>query len=149
MDTRITQAEWMDKEATTNDNDAIEADMHAHAGDADFILRATQRQSAVMMVVATVYDTDCLQTVKQTHGCSLWSSGSRWCHWCRCFLDTKWACPRRRCCGRLPVAPSRALRPRHLASEAPRLCLVETVLPSPEDVLLLREAHAAPPRSNR
>ena len=62
--------------------------------------------------------------------------------------------PRRRCCDRLPVAPSRAplarcrwLRPRHLAREAPRL--VETVLRSPEDVLLLREAHVAPPRSNR
>ena len=37
----------------------------------------------------------------------------------------------------------------HLAREAPRLCPVETVLPSPEGVLLLREAHAAAPRSNR
>ena len=49
-----------------------------------------------------------------------------------------------RCCDRLPVAPSRAplarcrwLRPRHLAREAPRLCLVETVLPSPEGVHLV------------
>ena len=35
--------------------------------------------------------------------------------------------------GRGPVR----LWPRHLAHEALRLCLVETVLPSPEDVLLL------------
>ena len=61
-----------------------------------------------------------------------------------------------RCCDRLQVAPSHAPlarcrwnRPRHLAREAPRLCLVETGLPSPEAVLLLREAHAAPPRSSR
>ena len=51
MDTEITQIEWMDKEATTNDNDAIDADMHSRAGDAELILRATQRQSTVMMVV--------------------------------------------------------------------------------------------------
>ena len=38
-------------EATTNDNDANDADMHARAGDAELILRATQKQSAVMMVV--------------------------------------------------------------------------------------------------
>ena len=41
----------MGREATTNDNDAIDADMHARAGDAELILRATQRQSTVMMVV--------------------------------------------------------------------------------------------------
>ena len=41
-----------------------------------------------------------------------------------------------RCCDRLPVAPSRAplarcrwLRPRHLAREAPRLCLVKQFSP--------------------
>ena len=43
----------MDEEATTNDNDAIDADMHARAGDAELIVRATQRQSAVMMVVCS------------------------------------------------------------------------------------------------
>ena len=59
----------------------------------------------------------------------------------------QWVSRHCRCCGRLPVAPTRAplarcrwLRPRHLAREAPRLCLVETALPSPEGVLLLREA---------
>ena len=51
MDTTITKVEWMDKEATTNNNDAIDTDMHASAGDAELILRATQKQSAVMMVV--------------------------------------------------------------------------------------------------
>ena len=50
MDTTITQVEWMGR-ATTDDNDAIDADMHARAGDAELILKATQRQSAVMMVV--------------------------------------------------------------------------------------------------
>ena len=50
---RKEQVEWMDKEATTNDNDAIDADMHARAGDAELILRATQRQSVVMMVVCS------------------------------------------------------------------------------------------------
>ena len=42
-----------EKRATTNDNDAIDADMHARAGDAELILRTTQRQSAVMMVVCS------------------------------------------------------------------------------------------------
>ena len=51
MDTTVTQVEWMDREATTNDNDSIDADVHARAGDAELIFRATQRQSAVMMVV--------------------------------------------------------------------------------------------------
>ena len=51
MDTTITQMGWMGREATTNDNDAIDADMHARAGDAALTWRATQRQSAVMMVV--------------------------------------------------------------------------------------------------
>ena len=54
---------------------------------------------------ATVYDTDCLQPLKQTHGCSLWSSGNRW---SPLIPRHQWARPRRRCCGRLPVAPSRA-----------------------------------------
>ena len=40
-----------EKRATTNDNDAIDADMHARAGDAELILRTTQRRSAVMVVV--------------------------------------------------------------------------------------------------
>ena len=44
MDTTQAQVEWMDMEATN-------ADMHARAGDAELILRTTQRQSAVMMVV--------------------------------------------------------------------------------------------------
>ena len=76
---------------------------------------------------------------EQTHGCFLWSSGQPLVSMIPQHL---WACPRRRCCGRLPVAPTRAplarcrwLRPRHLAREAPRLCLVETVLLSPDDVL--------------
>ena len=67
--------------------------------------------------------------------------------WVRCHC---------RCCDRLPVVPSRAplarcrwLERRRLVREAPRLCLVETGLPSPEDILLLQEAHPAPPRSNR
>ena len=51
MDATITQIEWMDREATANENNAIDADMHARAGDAELILRATQRQSAVMMAV--------------------------------------------------------------------------------------------------
>ena len=46
MDTTQAQVEWMDME-TTN------ADMHARAGDAELILRTTQRQSAVMMVVCS------------------------------------------------------------------------------------------------
>ena len=41
----------MDMEATTNDNDAIDTDVHARAGDTELILRATQRQSAVTLVV--------------------------------------------------------------------------------------------------
>ena len=71
--------------------------------------------------LAPVCDTDCLQPLKQTHDCSLWS------RWCRSFLDTS-GCRHCRCCDRLPVAPSRAplarflwLRRRHLAREAPRL----------------------------
>ena len=44
MDTTQAQLEWMDMEATN-------AEMHARAGDAELILRTTQRQSAVMMVV--------------------------------------------------------------------------------------------------
>ena len=38
----------MDREATSVDIDATDTDMHARAGDAELILRATQRQSAVM-----------------------------------------------------------------------------------------------------
>ena len=37
MDTTITQVEWMDREATTNDNDAIDTDMHARAGDGELM----------------------------------------------------------------------------------------------------------------
>ena len=35
------------------DIDAIDTDMHARAGDAELILRTTQRQSAVMMVACS------------------------------------------------------------------------------------------------
>ena len=42
-----------EERAITNDNDAIDADMHARAGDAELILRTTQRQSAVMMVACS------------------------------------------------------------------------------------------------
>ena len=61
----------------------------------------------------------------------------------------QWAHPRCRCCGRLPVAPSRAplarcwwLRPWHLARKTPRLCLfdVATCLRS---VLLCARMRAA------
>ena len=44
-------AEKRHRRDATNDNDAIDADMHTRARDAQLILRATQRQSAVMMVV--------------------------------------------------------------------------------------------------
>ena len=37
VDTTTTRVEWMDRETTTNDNDAIDADMHARAGDAELI----------------------------------------------------------------------------------------------------------------
>ena len=46
MDTTQAHVEWMDMEATN-------ADMHARAVDAELILRTTQRQSAVMMVVCS------------------------------------------------------------------------------------------------
>ena len=119
--------------------------MHARAGDAELIpwswivhhcflsVRDTEGEMLSRWWLATVYDTDCLQPLGLTHGCSLWSEQRQllapllprhlWVRHCRC-------------CDRLPVAPSRAplarcrwLRPRHLACEAPRLCLVETVLP--------------------
>ena len=42
----------MDGQGTTaSDNDARDADMHARAGDSDLILRATQKQSANMVVL--------------------------------------------------------------------------------------------------
>ena len=80
----------MDREATTNDNDAIDADMHARGGDAELIPWLSWSQivhhtfhfasdTEAEMLCAPVYDTDCLQPLKQTHGCSLWSSGNRWC----------------------------------------------------------------------
>ena len=160
--------ERMDKEATCVDIDAIDTDMHARAGDAElipwlpecapqlsFFARHRGRVQSCWWC-APVYDTDCLQPLKQTHGCSLWSSGQLLAPLVPLIPRHQLACPRCRCCGLLSVAPSRAplarcrwLRPRHLVREAPRLCLVETVLPSPEGVLLLRETHAAPPRSNR
>ena len=127
------QVEWMDMEATSVDIEMLSR-----------------------WWVATVFDTDCLQPLKQTHGCSLWSSGKLLAPLVPLIPRHQWVRHHCRCCDRLPVAPSRAplarcrwLRPRHLAREAPRLCLVETVLQSPEGVLLLREAHAAPHRSNR
>ena len=112
MDTTITKVEWMGKEATTNDNDAIVADMHARAGDAELILRATQGQSAVMMVVcysgaaATAGAADSSTPVGASSPSLLWSSasGSNTC-----------------ASGSLSVAS-----PSHLAREVPRLCLVET-----------------------
>ena len=76
MDTTITQVEWMDVEATTNDNDAIDADMHARAGDAELIAALEQRQPLVP-----------LAPLIPRH---------------------RWARPRRRCCGHLTVAPTRA-----------------------------------------
>ena len=82
-------------------------------------------------LLATVDDTISVQPLKQTHGFSLWSSAYRQ------------RPRRRRYCFRLPAAPSRApllrcrwLRPLHLTREAPQLCHVKTVLPSPEDILL-------------
>ena len=36
-----------EERARTNDNDAIDADMHGRAGDAELILRTTQRQSVL------------------------------------------------------------------------------------------------------
>ena len=123
MDTTITQVERMGTEATTNDNDAIDADMRA--GDAELILRATQRRSAVMMVVCCSAVTAAVAAALITRhqwGASslslLWSSASG--------SNT-----------RAPLARCRWLRPRHLAREVPRLCLMERVLPSPLTLLHL------------
>ena len=113
--------------ATTNDNDAIDADMHVRAGDTELILRVTQRQSAVMMVfcysgaaatAGAAGAADSSTPVGASSPSLLWSSAS----------------------GSITCASG---------SLFPRLCLVETDLPSPEGVLLLREARAAPPHSDR
>ena len=105
MGTTITQVEWMDLEAATNDNDAIDANMHALAGDAELILRATQKQSAVMLVVcyysgaaATAGAADSSTPMGASSPSLLWSSdgGSNTCA---------------------------------SGSLFPRLCLVETVSP--------------------
>ena len=80
-------------EPTSVDVDAIETDMNARAGDAGLIpwllvqdcapqLSFCARHSGRVLSrwwCAPVYDTDCLQPLKQTHGCPLWSSGNRWC----------------------------------------------------------------------
>ena len=120
MDTTQAQVEWMDMEATN-------ADMHARAGAAELILRTTW--------CAPVFDTDCLQPLQLTHGFSFEQRQPL----APLIPRHQWERRHCRCCGRLPVAPTRA----PLARDAPRLCLVETVLLSPEGVLLLREAHAA------
>ena len=89
--------------ATTDDNDAIGRG-HARARwwrwaltlallvpDCAPHLSFASDTEAVMLSwwwCAPVYDTDCLQPLKQTHGCSLWSSGNCWRRWCRWFLDT-------------------------------------------------------------
>ena len=99
---RTQQVEWMDMEATSVDIDAIDTDMHARAGDAElypgswsrimhlsFLFeRDTEAEMLSRLWLATENDTDCLQPLKQTHGCSLWSSGNCWRRWCRWFLDT-------------------------------------------------------------
>ena len=115
--------------------EATNADM-PRAGDAELILRTTQRQSAVMMVVcsrirygllaASQADSWLLSLEqRQTAG----AAGAA-------FLDTSGCVVTVAAVIGLPVAPSRTplarcrwLRPRHLAREAPRLRLVETVLP--------------------
>ena len=91
--------------------------------------------------LATVYDTDCLQPLKQTHGFSLEQRQPL----APLIPRHQWERRHCRCCGRLQVAPTCA----PLAREAPRLCLVETVLMSQKAFCFLREAHAVPPRSNR
>ena len=150
--------------------DAIDTVMNVRPCDAELIPWLLQhsfvarRRGKVLSCcwLTAVDDTDRLQPLKQTHGYSLWSSGNRGC----CAVTTGAADSStlvgvssrhlRSCCDRLLVAPSHAPmarcrwpRPRHLAREVIRLCLVETVLPSPEDVLLLRVALHAPPRSSR
>ena len=61
MDTTITEVEWMGREATNAD-----ADMHARAGDAELIF-------------ASDTEAECCHD----GGLLLWSSGNRWCRWCR------------------------------------------------------------------
>ena len=126
------------------------------AGDAELILRTTQRQKAVIMVVCSRIPNGLLAASQADSWLLSLEQRQLLAPMVPLIPRHQWVRRHCRCFDRLPVAPSRAplarcrwLRPRHLAREAPRLCLVETVLLSPEDVLLLREAHAAPPRSNR
>ena len=110
-----------------------------------FFLCATQRQSAVTLVFAIVYDTDCLQPLLQTRGWSLWSSGNRWCSWCRWFLDTS---------GRVLAVATVVVCQwlQHVRLWLPvggfstwRVKVLGCA--SPVGVSLLREAHTAPRRS--
>ena len=91
---RPTPTHWITQEALWDMIDAIDTDMNAGAGDAELIPwllvpdRAPQFFCARSEMLsrwwlATVYDTKCLQSLKQTHGCSLWSRSNRWCPWCR------------------------------------------------------------------
>ena len=68
--------------------DAIDANLNGFFGERNMMLSCRW--------FATVDDTDSVQPLKQTHGFSLWSSAYRW------------GPRRRRCCNRLPAAPSRA-----------------------------------------
>ena len=87
----------------------------------DFFLCATQRQGVTLV--------DCLQPLSRLMAAlsggaataSAADTGGR----VLAVAAAPTRAPLARCCW---------LRPRHLAREAPRLCLVETVLPSPEDV---------------
>ena len=74
--------------------DAIDTDMNAGAGDAELIpwllfpdraphFFCARSEMLSRWWLATVYDTKCLQSLKQTNGCSLWSRSNRWCPWCR------------------------------------------------------------------
>ena len=76
-DTWKQREERMDKEATSVDIDAIDTDMHARAGDAELIPWLLVPDLLSRWWLATVFDTDCLHPLKQTRGCSLWSSGNR------------------------------------------------------------------------
>ena len=72
----------MGREATSNDNDAIDADMHARAGGTELtpwllvpdcapqlsFASDTEAEMLSRWWLATVYDTDCLQPLKKTHG---------------------------------------------------------------------------------
>ena len=99
MDTTITQVEWMDREATTNDNDAIDTDMQARAGDAElipwplapglglcttafFFVRDTEAECRHVGGLLPYVIRIACSLSSRLMAAPFWSSGNRWCRWC-------------------------------------------------------------------